>query len=81
MTKEIRITTKDNPFDPFDEFDNWLRFDEDKGYNTLSYVARLVALSDNLTEQENDEDIDQAIEDIVRFDPMQIYVKVERIFS
>lgn len=26
----VAITTKDNPFDPIDQFDEWFRFDTDK---------------------------------------------------
>ena len=30
-TLHILITTVDNPFDPFTDFDNWYRYDESKG--------------------------------------------------
>ena len=37
------VTTKDNPFDPFEDYDEWNRYDQDKGYNTQSYLSRLSA--------------------------------------
>ena len=36
------MTTKDNPFSYFDQYDEWLAFDEDKGYFTNALVARLM---------------------------------------
>ena len=38
---EFMITTFDNPFDPFYQFDEWLLFDNMKGYNTCGHLARL----------------------------------------
>ena len=30
--EEVRITTIDNPFNPFTEWDEWFNFDLQKGY-------------------------------------------------
>ena len=55
------LTTEDNPFDPFSEFDEWFSFDVDKGYNTCAYLARVVEV--NALDVELDETfaINQAI--------------------
>lgn len=37
---EYWVTTTDNPFDPFTEYDDWLRFDRQHGYCTSEYIAR-----------------------------------------
>ena len=36
------LTTKDNPYSFFKEYDEWNAFDEDKGYFTNALVARFV---------------------------------------
>lgn len=69
------ITTKDNPFDPYDQFDEWKRFDEDKQYNSCGLLARFARTSDQLTEQENDQETERAIDEIVKYDPLLIYEK------
>ena len=35
------ITTIDNPYNPFTQFDEWYAFDEGKGYCTSGYLARI----------------------------------------
>ena len=42
------LTTSDNPFDPFDEFEKWNAQDVAKGYNTLQYLARTVDESEEI---------------------------------
>ena len=74
---ECAITTADNPFDPFDQFDDWFRFDQDKGYNSCSYLARVAHTSDSLTDEENEVEIERAIDEIIFFNP-EIYRKVRR---
>lgn len=39
---ESYLTTKDNPFSYFDQYDEWLAYDQDKGYFTNALVARIM---------------------------------------
>lgn len=72
------LTTVDNPFDPFDEFSSWYMFDVESGYNSCAYLARIAKTSDQFTEVENDEEIERAIDEIIKYDFRNIYVKVKR---
>lgn len=72
------LTTFDNPFDPFDQFDPWFRFDEDKGYHSCSYLDRIARTSSQLSEEENDREIERAIDEIIKYDFRNIYKKVKR---
>lgn len=69
------LTTFDNPFDPIEQFDSWLRFDIDKGYNSCCYLDRIAKTSDSLSDAENDREIERAIDEIVMYNP-DIYRKV-----
>ena len=72
------ITTFDNPYDPFDNFNSWLMFDMDKGYNSCGLLDRFAKTSDSLSEEENNIIIDKAIDDIIIHDPLNIYKKVKK---
>lgn len=72
------LTTVDNPFDPFDEFSSWYMFDVESGYNSCAYLARIAKTSDQFTEVENDEEIERAIDEIIKYDFRNIYIKVKR---
>ena len=78
MVKECMLTTFDNPYDPFEQFTSWNLFDVEKGYNTCSYLGRIVRLSDELSEQEESEEIERAIDEIIKYDYACIYKKVIR---
>ena len=45
----FRLTTEDNPFDPFNEFDEWYNFDVSNGYGTTAYLGRVTYSSDELS--------------------------------
>lgn len=72
------LTTIDNPYDPFDNFKAWYMYDVQKGYNSSSYLARIAKTSDEMTEYENDEEIERAIDEIIEHDFMNIYIKVKK---
>lgn len=70
------LTTVDNPFNPFNQFDDWMRFDMDKGYNSCSYLARIANTSDALTDEENNAEVERAIDEIISLDFQDLYRKV-----
>ena len=72
------LTTVDNPYDPIDDFMNWYMFDVEKGYNSCSYLARIAKTSEQFTDLENEEEIERAIDEIIKYDFMNMYVKVQR---
>lgn len=72
------ITTNDNPYDPFEQFTQWMMFDEQKGYHTCAYLGRIARTSDQFTDEENNREIERAIDEIIKYDFMNIYKKVKR---
>lgn len=78
MSHEVMLTTTDNPFDPFEQFTSWFLFDVEKGYNTCSRLARIAQISDELSEKETNEEVERAVDEIIKYDFMNIYKKVKR---
>lgn len=76
MNDGCMLTTFDNPYNPFDQFTLWLMFDKEKGYNTCEHLARIAQLSDDMSEKEIDEETERAIDEIIMYDPLNIYKKV-----
>ena len=75
--KAVMLTTVDNPYNPFTNFDEWKAFDEAKGYNTCAYLARIAPTSDELSEVDEARVISDAIDEIIKFNVLGIYKKVE----
>jgi len=74
--KRCALTTTDNPYDPFEQFDSWYMFDLTKGYNSCSYLARIARTADQLSDEENALEIERAIDEIIELDFMDRYRKV-----
>lgn len=72
------LTTIDNPFDPFEQFTSWMLFDKEKGYDSSERLMRIANISDDMTQKEVDEEIERAIDEIIKYDFMNIYVKVKK---
>jgi hypothetical protein len=71
------LTTVDNPWDPFTQFDEWLQFDESSGYFTTQYLARLTYSSPDLSDADQSDAIEVAIDEIVEQNVNGMYRKVE----
>lgn len=76
MSRRVAITTFDNPYDPFDDFTSWFLFDVEKNYNTCSYLDRIARTSDQMSDEENRQEIERAIDEIIKYDFLNIYKKV-----
>lgn len=74
---DVMLTTVDNPFDPFEQFDQWFLFDVENGYNSSALLARIARTSDQFTDQENNRIIEQAIDEIILYDFRDLYRKVK----
>ena len=74
---EFMLTTIDNPFNPFTQFDSWFAFDEQTGYHTNGLLARFALTSSELTDEENELVIEHAVDDILDLFPY-LYKKVRR---
>jgi hypothetical protein len=65
-TDDIMLTTTDNPYDPFTQWDEWWQFDTSMGYNTSNFLARICKTSVDLSDADQDAAITDAILEIVR---------------
>jgi hypothetical protein len=70
------LTTVDNPFNPFTEWDEWFNFDLHQGYNTPAFLARIARVTPDLPETEQALIIDQAMDEIVTENVSGMWKKV-----
>lgn len=73
-----RLTTIDNPYDVFDEYDEWYTFDMNANHHTPALLARVANVSNDLSDRDYNLAIEDAIDDIIALDPLLIYKKVSR---
>ena len=75
MDNEFMLTTVDNPYTPFEQFTLWNLFDKENGYNTCERLARIMNISDDMTQKEEDEEYNRAADAIIKYDFLDIYKK------
>jgi hypothetical protein len=72
------LTTIDNPFNPFTQYDEWYSFDTASNHNTASFLARIVRTSEDMSEADQSQAIEDAIDEIVRENTSGLYRKVSQ---
>lgn len=70
------LTTYDNPYNPFEDFTSWFMFDVEKGYNTCGLLDRIANTTDDMTQREINIEIERAINEILKYDFTNVYIKV-----
>lgn len=70
---ERMLTTIDNEFNYFTQFDDWYRRDHELGHDTLEYLARIAKTSSQMSEFEYNKAVDAAIDEILSLNVTGIY--------
>ena len=78
MVTRHALTTLDNPYDPFTQFIEWLNYDTQVGYHTAPLLARLTYSSDELSDADQAEAIELAIDEIIETFTWIPYKKVSQ---
>lgn len=78
IKRQVALTTTDNPYDPFDQYDQWYTFDTQMGYCTDAYVARVLKTSSEFSEEQQLADYEAAINEILSYNLTGNYKKVVR---
>lgn len=67
------LTTKDNPYNPHEDYDAWLMWDHEHGYYTQELLAHIAPIDDYQTPQAYAIILSEAINQIIASDPLDIY--------
>jgi hypothetical protein len=67
------LTTVDNPYNPFTDWDEWYAFDARQGYHTPGLIDRLTFDSHELSEADQTLSVQLAIGEIARTNALGIY--------
>ena len=76
--EEVMLTTTDNPYDPFTQYDEWYAFDTLNGYNTCEYLGAIALTSPELSYLDQLHAVEEAIDQIVKLNVLGLYKKVTR---
>lgn len=75
--EEFMLTTYDNPFNPFEDFEIWWKFDQRLGHDCCGTLARHALISPIFSDERNEEEILRAAKEICENEPT-IYKMVYR---
>lgn len=83
--KVCALTTVDNPYSYFNNRDEWEAYENATGMRATSMLGRFAFTSNQLSVQENEAEIERAIDEIIKYDPLGVFAKetttLERIWS
>ena len=73
--KVYALTTRDNPYSYFKEKDEWEAYENATGLRATSMVGRFAYTSDQPSAEENQAEIERAIDEIIKYDPTHMFIK------
>lgn len=69
------LTTVDNPYSYFQNNDEWQAYENATGLRATSMLGRFAYTSDQLSVEENEAEIERAIDEIIKYDPTGTFLK------
>jgi hypothetical protein len=75
---DVMLSTVDNPWNPFTDYDEWYAYDNAKGYATPSLLARVANVNLDLSDADIDFAIRKAMDEIVEQNVSGMHVLVSR---
>lgn len=75
MAKHM-LTTVDNPYNPFTQWVEWYAWDKAAGHNSNALLARIAIVSDELSEEDQDQAIEDAIDEVILSDATGTFRKI-----
>ena len=72
------LTTIDNPWSPFTHFEEWLAYDHEMGYDTVCYLDRVANASEELSDNDYDAAILEAMKEICELNVLGIYKLIHK---
>ena len=80
-SEQAMLTTVDNPFSPFDQYEEWYEFDRSAGYHTPGLLARITKMSFNISDADQQVAIRQAMDEIVQYNVSGMHKLITRSAS
>ena len=78
MKEEWMVTTSDNPYSPFREWEEWYAFDVDQGYHTCALLDRVTIEGENI----DTGGIERGQADVVRYNVSGVHIlTTDRVFE
>lgn len=78
---EVFLTTIDNPYDFFDDFDRWYAYDVSKGYNTCSLIDRIAMVSDEESNGNINKEIERVVDKLAKWNLNGKYKKISKTYT
>jgi hypothetical protein len=80
-SEQAMLTTVDNPFSPFDNYQEWYEWDRSAGYHTPGLLARIAKVSNNLSDADRELAVRQAMDEIANYNVSGMHKLVTRSAS
>lgn len=76
MDDDHMLSTSDNPWNPFTDFNEWYTWDMSHGYDTSGLLDRIAKTSMDLSDADFERAIEDAMDEIVKYNVSGVHIKV-----